>query len=172
MSLLWKIVLDTMNIEEVDIDLLKTNLNKVKHHNKKNIQSIIQSLNKFGQYSPLIVNKSNCEILKGVGTYLAMKKLKWKTCKVCFVDLDDKAQKELIILDNRTSQLSQFDNQVIEKMFYNMDKENIEFTGFNEKQVDNIMNSLSQELLQDQTEKVNLVKIKCPFCGTQFNEES
>ena len=160
-----------MNVQQVDIKLLKTNLNKVKFHNKKNIQTIMNSLTKFGQYTPLVVNKSNFEILKGVGTYLAMKKLKWKKCNVYFVDLNEEQQKQLIVLDNRTSQLSQFDNEVIQKMFYDMEQSDTKFTGFNEKQIDNIMNSVSQEIVQDKTEKINLVKIKCPYCGTEFSEE-
>ena len=66
-----------MNIQKINIDLLKTDLNNVKYHNKKNIESIKKSLVEFNQYKPLVVNK-DYQILVGKGTYLAMKQLGYK----------------------------------------------------------------------------------------------
>lgn len=159
-----------MNIQKVKLNKLKTNLNNIKYHNKKNIEAIKKSLIEYNQYSPLIVNENTFEILKGVGTYLAMKKLKWKQCYVNFVNLTENQQNELIVLDNRTSQLSELNQDKIEQIFYNLEQDKILFTGFDENEVDELMNKINQNEVEDQTEKINLVKIKCPYCGNQFSE--
>lgn len=161
-----------MKIQKIKISKLKTNLNSVKHHNRKNIEAIKNSIKIFNQYSPLVVNKDNFEILKGVGTYLAMKQLNMQQCFVYFVDLEEKQQNQLIVLDNRTSELSEIDNKAVEKILYDLNQNEALFTGFSEKQIQNIMNSQTTlKEKQDSTEKINLVKIKCPYCGTQFSEK-
>lgn len=161
-----------MKIEKIKISELKTNLNNVKHHNKRNIESIKNNIQNFNQYSPLVVNKNNYQILKGVGTYLAMKQLNMQECYVYFVDLNEKQQKQLIVLDNRTSQLSEINNNAIQKMLYDLNKNDTIFTGFSEKQIENIMNAQTTiKEKQDLTQKINLVKIKCPYCGTEFSEK-
>lgn len=161
-----------MKISKIKISKLKTNLNSVKHHNRKNIEAIKNNIKIFNQYSPLVVNKDNFEILKGVGTYLAMKQLNMQQCFVYFVDLEQKQQNQLIVLDNRTSELSEIDNKAVEKILYDLNQNEALFTGFSEKQIQNIMNSqTTSKEKQDLTEKINLVKIKCPYCGTQFSEK-
>lgn len=161
-----------MKIQKIKISKLKTNLNSVKHHNRKNIEAIKNNIKIFNQYSPLVVNKDNFEILKGVGTYLAMKQLNMQQCFVYFVDLEQKQQNQLIVLDNRTSELSEIDNKAVEKILYDLNQNEALFTGFSEKQIQNIMNSqTTSKEKQDLTEKINLVKIKCPYCGTQFFEK-
>lgn len=171
MSLLWKVVL-VVNVEKVKLSMLKTQINSVKHHNRKNIDAIKNNIKKFNQYAPLVVNKNNFEILKGAGTYTAMKQLNIDQCYVYFVDLDDKKQNQLIVLDNRTSQLSQLDNIAVQKLLYDLQKNDALFTGFSQKQIQNIMNSqTTTKQKQDLTQKVNLVKIKCPYCGTQFSQK-
>lgn len=161
-----------MKIQKIKISKLKTNLNSVKHHNRKNIEAIKNNIKIFNQYSPLVVNKDNFEILKGVGTYLAMKQLNMQQCFVYFVDLEQKQQNQLIVLDNRTSELSEIDNKAVEKILYDLNQNEALFTGFSEKQIQNIMNSqTTSKEKQDLTEKINLVKIKCPYCGTQFSEK-
>lgn len=161
-----------MKVQKVKLSQLKTDLNCVKHHNKKNIQSIKKSLKTFDQYSPLVVNKNTYEILKGVGTYLAMKQLDYEECYVVFVNLDQLDSNQLIVLDNRTSELSQMDNNIIQQIFYTLESDKSLFTGFSEKQIENIMNQQSNpKEQQDLTQKINLAKIKCPHCGTQFFEK-
>ena len=159
-----------MNVQKVDIKLLKTNLNDVKHHNKKNIQAIQKSLSEFGQYKPLIVD-TNYQILVGKGTYIAMKKLGYKQVDVVVKDLTENQKNQLIVIDNRSSQLSEIDNSKIEQIFYSLDNQQIKLTAFSDKEVDKIMNQMSEEQMDDKTDKVNSkqLKITCPYCKTVFN---
>lgn len=157
-----------MKTEKIELNKLNTNINNVKFHNQRNIDSIKQSLKKFGQYSPLVVSKNNFQILKGAGTYKAMIELGWKQCEVCFLQLDEIQQNQLIVLDNRTSQLSELDNEMIEKILYDLDEQSIRYTGINNKQLQSIMNS-EDITQQDQTEKINLTQVKCPYCGKLFS---
>lgn len=159
-----------MNVQEVDISILKTNLNNVKNHGKKSIDSIKKSLIQFKQYKPLIINEDN-EILIGKGTFLAMKQLKYKTAFVYRISISKQKQNQLIVLDNRTSQLSEIDNDVIQKIFFQIDNQNINLTAYTDKQVEKIMNQLHQKQQDDQTEKANIYQITCPYCKTKFSIE-
>lgn len=154
-------------IQQIDISLLKTNLNNVKYHNKKNIESIKKSLSEFKQYKPLIIN-DDYQILVGKGTFLAMKQLKYKTVFVVKKSISKKEQQELIILDNRTSQLSEMNNDIIENVFYDLDKQKINITGYSDSQMENIMNDISKKQLDDQTDKINNFQITCPYCHNSF----
>ena len=168
MSLLWQGIFKTMNIQSVDISILKTKLNNVKNHNKRNIDSIKKSLIEFNQYKPLIVN-SNYEILVGKGTYLAMKQLNYKTVEVIKKELTEQQEKQLIVLDNRTSQLSDINTEMVEKILYDLDSQKINLTAYNDKQIENIMNNISNKQMDDQTEKINEGQIICPFCKNKFS---
>lgn len=172
MSLLWKRIFKTMNVEKVKIDILKTDLNNVKHHNKKNIQAIKKSLIEFGQYKPLIVDQ-NYQILVGRGTYQAMKSLKYEFVDVLVKNIDQKQKKQLIVLDNRSSELSEINKDVVQKVFYQLNQQQLELTAYSNNQVEKIMNDLKIQQMDDQTSKINSqqLKITCPYCKTSFNLE-
>ena len=156
----------------VDINTLKLNPNNVKTHYKRSIDSLKKSILEFQQYMPIVVNKRDNIILVGNGTYQALKQLKYKTVKVIYVDLDELQASKLEILDNRTSQLSEINQQIVEKIFYELNENLIKITGYTSDEVNKIMNELTQQSLDDQTEKVNLEKITCPYCKTQFTIEN
>lgn len=160
-----------MKIEIVDIDKIQIDKNNVKTHYKRSIQSLKKSILEFNQYMPIIVNSKNNIILVGNGTYQALKQLKYKTVKVIFVDLDEIQANKLEILDNRCSQLSDINEEIVEKFFYQLNDNLIKITGYTSEEVNKIMNDLTQQSLDDQTQKINLEKITCPYCKTQFSLE-
>lgn len=169
-----------MDIQEINLDKLKHyNLN-CKIHNKQNIDAIKYSVIKFTQYKPLVVSKRNFEIIVGNGTYEALKELNYKTAKCIILDLTEQQQKILNIADNKTSDLSvwnqnlidkikQFDQQLISildfddkflKKFQKIDKIKKEVIDFSE---DDIKIQEKQKILINQHKK-----IICPCCGKEF----
>lgn len=88
---------------------------KLYHQNPRvgNVDAIAESLAINGQYRPIVVQRSSNEILTGNHTWKAAKQLGWPTIQVVYVDVDDKAAKRIVLADNRTSDLSSYDADVL-----------------------------------------------------------
>lgn len=161
-----------IEIFEVDVNDIFLDEKNPKTHGLKSIDAIKKSIVEFGQYMPIVVNKRTNKILVGNGTYQAIRDLDIKTVKVVFVDLDEKDANKLSVLDNRTSELSEIDENIVEKFFYDLDENLIKITGYSNSEINEIMNKLEIESMDDQTEKANLNVIKCPYCKAEFKLES
>ena len=75
--------------QEVLISELTEWKNNSRIHTQRNLLTIKNSLEKFGQMKPLIVQKSSMSIIAGNGTFQAMKALGWEKADCYIVDIDD-----------------------------------------------------------------------------------
>jgi hypothetical protein len=99
-----------MEIITVEIGDLKT---YDKNPRKGNVELIAESLRNYGQYKPITVNKRDKTILAGNHTYQAAYKLGWKYIDVVFVDVDEQTAAKIVAIDNRTTDLSEYDNKIL-----------------------------------------------------------
>lgn len=76
-----------------------------KNPRRGNVSAIKASLERFGQYAPVVVDKTTKRILKGNHTVQAAKELGWDTVKAAVVDYNDADQLGVLLADNRTSDL-------------------------------------------------------------------
>jgi len=83
-------------------------------HDEANLQAIGSSLRQFGQRLPLVVNRKNDQIEKGNGTYRAAQKLGWTHIAVLWVEDDPASQTGFAIADNRTAELSSWDDAMLQ----------------------------------------------------------
>ena len=92
---------------------------------KGDIQGIADSLRVNGQYSPVIVDARNGNILAGNHTWRAAKSLGWDQIAVLHVEVDDNQAKRILLSDNRTSDLATYDRpnliQLIESIRPDLD---------------------------------------------------
>jgi ParB-like chromosome segregation protein Spo0J len=72
--------------------------------------TLMESLDKHGQYRPIVVQKSTKYILAGNHTWDAARRLNWQEVAVTFVDVDDETAKRIMLVDNRTSDLATYDD--------------------------------------------------------------
>ncbi len=93
----------------VNINKVFQNPKNIKIHNKKNINLIKKSLLQFGQYKPIVVQKHTNIILAGNGTHQAAKELDWNEIWIKEIELSDQQSKLLTIVDNKSSELSEWD---------------------------------------------------------------
>ena len=73
-----------MKTEQLATDSLVPHSKNYKLHNRKQVQAIVKSIEKNGQYRPIVVANDKKTILAGHGVHTALKRLKHKTCE-CFV---------------------------------------------------------------------------------------
>lgn len=85
-------------------------------HPDDNLQAIAESLKKFGQVEPLVVQESTGKVIGGNGRLAAMVKLGWQECDVVRVDVDDTQAAALGIALNRTAELATWNDKVLSEI--------------------------------------------------------
>lgn len=100
-----------------------------------NIDAIAESLERNGQYRPVVVNKPTGEILAGNHTYAAAKRLGWTHIAATFVDVDEDQAARIVLADNRTADLGDYDDTLLLDMLKDLDGDLIG-TGYNQDDVD------------------------------------
>lgn len=159
-----------MEATEVYLKDIKPHLKNPRSHNKYNLDVIKRSLSVYGQYKPLIVDKQTNEILAGNGTYQAMLGLGWEKCYCNMVEVNEKEAEQIMILDNRLSELSEWDtDELLNGLIGLEDKKAV---GFDKKFMNEFLsvlsdeNSLKEKLLNTTLRVSNKTEDKiCPKCG-------
>lgn len=74
------------------------------------VGAICTSLQAHGQYRPILVQKSTGFIVAGNHTWSAAKSLGWDKIAVIELDMDDDRALRILLADNRTSDLADYDS--------------------------------------------------------------
>lgn len=122
-----------LRIEDVSISSLTTDPDNLRFHDQTNLEAIKNSLNRFGQRKPIVVNNDNV-VIAGNGQYLAAKELGWTTIQIARTPKEWSKQDEIAyaIADNRTNDLSHFDNEALLQALESFDLAEIKDMGFTE----------------------------------------
>ncbi len=122
-----------VNTEIVDINSLKP---YPKNPRRGDVDAIAKSLEHNGQYKPIVVNrKDNC-ILAGNHTWRAARSLGWTEIAVSWVDADDLQASKIVLADNRTSDMSIYDDSRLLELLNSLP--NLDGTGFTSFDVDQL----------------------------------
>lgn len=111
------------------------------------IGAISESLRVNGQYRPIVVNKRDRMILVGNHTWHAARALKWQEIGVAWVDVDETAAKKIVLADNRTAELGQYDEKALLDLIVSLGS--FEGTGFDGDDVDNLIAQVNGQNAHD-----------------------
>jgi hypothetical protein len=129
-----------MNAVKVAVNTLKP---YPKNPRKGDVKLIAESLTEYGQYKPIVVNSVNNEILVGNHTYAAAKSLGWKEIDVTYIEADPETAAKIVLIDNRTSDLSGYDNNALLELLERLD--NLEHTGYGDDEFDDVLAKIEEE---------------------------
>lgn len=105
----------SVKVEKIAIEKLVFDPNNARKHDNKNLDAIKGSLTKFGLQKPIVIDDKNI-IIAGNGTAMAAKALGWSEIVAVRTDLKDPILKTAFALaDNKTSDLSFFDDDVLKE---------------------------------------------------------
>jgi len=113
-----------------------------------NVQSVANSLEKFGQRKPIVARKKPDSdigvVLAGNTTLKGARKLDWEKIAVTWVEDDDKTAAAFAIADNRTHDLGQYDEQKVVDMIAQFDDDDtlLEASGYDLMDVEEMTQSL------------------------------
>lgn len=132
-----------------------------RHHSKSQISRCVRSLERHGQYQPIVVSEN--EILCGVLVYLALQKMKRE--KIWVVDLGElplDKKKEIRYLDNQIFDIEGWDDLRIKSYLMDLDTSKLEDVAFTQDEVEQIINMDPEEELK----KMKIESIwECDACG-------
>lgn len=101
-----------MQIQKIEISKLTGDPANARKHGDRNIQTIVESLNRFGQQKPIVVDSSNC-VRAGNGTLEAARSLGWTHLDCVVTELKGSDAIAYAIADNRTAELAEWDDGVL-----------------------------------------------------------
>lgn len=110
------------------------------------IDLIAESLERLGQYKPVVVNTGGKEpelanvILAGNHTVMAAQRLGWDTVDVHLVDLDADAAKRVVIVDNRANDVATYEVEELVNLLTELP--DLEATGFDRDELDAMLEAL------------------------------
>lgn len=166
-----------MDIQELPLSAVKPYSSNPRVISDIAIDKVALSIKEYGFRIPIIIDKDNV-IVAGHTRYKAAVKLGLETVPCIIVDdLTPEQIKAFRIADNKTAEFSTWDNELLkieleELKAFDL---NLEMTGLDDWEIDNLLNPVSDIDLQDffvekeQKEK-EPKKVKCPSCGCEFEQ--
>jgi hypothetical protein len=137
--------MSNLRVLEVDSKDLVLDPNNARQHSEAQIKAIAKSLEEFGQQRPLVVDKNNV-VYAGNGTLQAAQSLNWEKISVVVLPFDDPIKcRAFAIADNRTSDLSSWDNAELVKSLEEINNANLlDTVGYSSYDVDDLKALLSE----------------------------
>ncbi|MCC7014857.1 MAG: DNA modification methylase [Planctomycetes bacterium] len=118
-----------------------------RHHPRRNLDAIQESLARFGQVEPLIILKSTGRVVGGNGRLAAMKAMGWEYADVVELDLTATEAAALAIALNRTAELAEWDDVNLPQILAALRTENaLDGIGFNANEVDELLRDAGIEV--------------------------
>lgn len=144
-------MITTLDIKKVILSDLNFDKKNARKHDKKNLKSIKDSLDKFGQVEPLVVQKSTMKVIGGNGRLAAMKELGWKDVDIAVLDVDDDRAKALGIVLNRSAELAEWDDDTLKELLGELDESgwDLEGLGWDAKDLDDILPKSNEGLTDE-----------------------
>lgn len=120
------------------------------------VGAICVSLERNGQYRPIVVNKRDGQILAGNHTWKAAVQLGWDGIAATFVDVDEETAKRIVLVDNRSNDLAAYDDSVLAALLEGIVEEHgvdgLVGTGFDGDDLDGLLADLVEDLPEGETD--------------------
>lgn len=106
-----------------------------------NVPAIERSLARNGQYTPVTVNKRTGHVLRGNHTLRAARNLGWSEIDVYYVEVAKRAELEIILSDNRTSDQGTYDVAKLTELLLELG--DLSGTGYEQPDLDQLLDKVS-----------------------------
>ena len=161
---------------DIPLDKIMTDPNNARKHDSKNLDAIKGSLQKFGQQKPIVVDEKNI-VLAGNGTLAAARALGWKTITVVRTALTGYDAMAYALADNRTSELAEWDDDVLGAQLQALREFDYPIQGFGFEPLVADDDDDDDELVKNTSKELDLLDFEkfdhdCPKCGFSFNDEN
>jgi len=168
---------NTLNVRRVPLGDLSLDPANARSHGGGNMRAIADSLRRFGQQKPIVVDADGI-VRAGNGTLTAAKRLRWETITVARSSLRGAEAAAYAIADNRTNDLSDFDDDALRQVISSLHDND----GIDADQFGFDADALAELMPDEQTPTFEPIEapdntrldekagptITCPECGHEF----
>jgi len=115
-----------------DINLFTPDPTNARSHNDKSYEVIANSLRQFQQRKPIVAQEKNGQLIvrAGNGTLEAAKRLGWTEIAAVIVNEDSVVATAYSLADNKTSEISEWDDDVLKKQLSALMDEGVDIEDF------------------------------------------
>lgn len=132
---------DPLLIKLVPIDSLHPDPANAREHNDRSIVTMMESLKRWGQRKPIVVTAADNIIRAGNGTWLAAKRLGWQKINVTLTDLPPAEAALYGVADNRTGELSYFDDTALAAQLAGAQSSDLVALGFDQAELSELLDA-------------------------------
>jgi DNA modification methylase len=158
-----------VQLERIEISKLSNDPANARKHSERNIETIVASLRRFGQQKPIVIDKTNV-VRAGNGTLEAAKQIGWTHIDCVRTTLESSDAIAYAIADNRTSELAEWDQDVLAAQLNGLladDEELLEAAGFDEDDLNELLGDIDDneetlEVAEDEVLEVPVEPITKP----------
>lgn len=157
----WKFCLSKMELTKVKIADLKEATYNPRKISKEELAKLKSSIQEFGYVNPIIINRSTGKVIGGHQRIKALKELGIEEIEVVYVDLPEEKERALNIALNKIS--GEWDEQKLIEVFKEIEQsqeEMLKFTGFDQKEIEILLNSVKNEFEAGKEDNITLDMIK------------
>ncbi len=122
----------------VAIDRLKPDPENARKHGRKNLDSIRESLTRYGQTKPIAARRADGVVLAGNGRLRVAREMGWESIAVVWMDGTDAELRAYAILDNKTSDLAEWDELALAESLAELARADVDLSamGFSSAEID------------------------------------
>lgn len=161
-----------MKVIEIKLSKLSKYAYLKRRHSSDQLQRCIHSIERYGQYAPLVI--SDGEVICGQLVFDALKRLKRKTAFVVDLGpLSEEKKKEIRYIDNQTFDISGWKDDVLKDYIIGLDNDNLVDSGFTQEEAERLVNDDDVETATSKKELLDGFKQKwyCQECGWTGTED-
>jgi ParB-like chromosome segregation protein Spo0J len=115
---------------------------------KGDLKTLKQSVVVNGFYGAVVVQKSTRYILAGNHRFLAAKAAGMTEIPVVWIDVDDRTARRILLADNRTSDLGEYNDDLLAKLLEELrNEEDFVGSGYTEEDLDKLLKDLGDDAL-------------------------
>jgi site-specific DNA-methyltransferase (adenine-specific) len=138
------------------------------------MEAIVASLSRFGQRTPIVVQRKGMVVRAGNGRLEAAKRLGWQHIAAVVVDDDSVEAVSYAIADNRTAELAEWDSETLASLLDTLPKEALEATGYTEDDLQALLAGLTPAIGgEGSTKEIDMSTYngqhQCPKCGFEYD---
>jgi hypothetical protein len=152
-------------------------------HGERNLQAICDSLKRFGQDQPLVVQRQGMIVRKGNGRLEAARAMGWEYVAAVVVEESDWEAVARALADNRSAELAQWDTTVLGTLFENLKQRGVKHTdlGWQPEEIDMISfgagGAEGDSVVRDASPPDSFPEVdenirtdhECPKCGYRYS---
>lgn len=166
---------DSLRPLAVPIDTIAPDDNNAMGHSPANLQDIADSLARFGQRKPVVVNRRTGKTEAGAGTWEAAKLLGWSHIAVSWEDDDPEIAEQFGVADNAVAS-SEWNAERLQEIVERAQAMGEETPGMDEGRLRAILDASIvpdfQPVSGDEQPRLDRKKpVYCPHCGANIHDD-